>query len=124
MLFSYLSHLLQGEINEQNILMSLFNNYNDFNHNHSQGGGKRRKAFSTREMRHLFGGTLDRFIAIHDTNLSHWDVKVEKVMLHCHCRGRRCINRDREATLDGMGKCDGGALCFTLLLVDLAFLVL
>ena len=73
-----------------------------------------------REVLHLFGGILDGIIAIHRANLSHRDVKVENVMLRRNRRGHRFIDRDPEAApVDGMGECDGGALGFTPVLVDL-----
>jgi serine/threonine kinase 16 len=119
MLFPYLSHSLRGLIAERNILVSSFDNYNDYKSNYCRGGDSKRKALSTREVLHLFGGILDGLIAIHHANLSHRDVKVENVMLRRHDRGRRCVERDPEAALDGTGECDGDALNFTPVLIDL-----
>jgi serine/threonine protein kinase len=120
MLFDYLSHSLRGLIDERSILMHSFGNYNDYRNIHGRGGDRGRKPFSTREVLHLFGGILDGLVAIHEANLSHRDVKVENVMLRRNRRGRRCIDRDPEAALvDGMRQCDGVALTFTTVLVDL-----
>lgn len=139
MLFPYVSHSLRGEITERNILMpSWSNTYTGCNNDHHRGrgilgpsgrgsgygghGGRRRIAFSTREVLHLFGGILDGLIAIHDANMSHRDVKIENVMLR-RCRRRRSRgyddddDDDPEAAL--AGRRGGGGLRFTPVLVDL-----
>jgi len=82
MLFPYIPNSLRGEVTNRNILY------------HADPSNKtrrrRRQPFATEEILQLFGGLVDALIAMHNSNISHRDIKLENVLLqyHHHHHGR------------------------------------
>jgi serine/threonine kinase 16 len=89
MLFPYLPNSLRGEITKRNILNqdddpndgSNSNNHYRYNNNAQATTRRQRQPFTTVEVIHLFRGILDALLAMHNTNISHRDVKLENVLL-------------------------------------------
>ena len=81
MLFPYLPNSLRGEITKRNILNQddSIDGNNNYHYNNTQR--RQRQPFTTVEVMHLFRGILDALLAMHNTNISHRDVKLENVLL-------------------------------------------
>lgn len=83
MLFPYLPYSLRGEITSRNVLSLNDKDHQDYKYNPQQHRPttRGRRPFTTKEALHLFRGILDGLMAMHNSNISHRDVKLENVLL-------------------------------------------
>ena len=88
MLFPYITNSLRDEITFRNIIShDISNNHQSQSAAYNSSTTTRRQPFSTKEVLHLFGGLLDAVTAMHNSNISHRDIKLENVLLNNNMTG-------------------------------------